>query len=136
MFLKIDFRKFFNMLRRDAIQEATGEHFPELLPNAESTISCLSDLQFQESILLSKEGAQEGDRVGHLCFCLAYKERLETFQSELILGYLDDLAVGDTAEIVLKNIITHSYSDVVYINLAGAVVPLADHVKILSVTLD
>jgi len=55
--------------------------------------------------MLSEEGAQQGDPLGPLNFCLVFKELLESLQLELVLGYLDDVAVGDTAEIVLKNFI-------------------------------
>jgi len=55
--------------------------------------------------MLSEEGAQQGDTLGPLYFCLVFKELLESLQSELVLGYLDDVAVGDTAEIVLKDFI-------------------------------
>ena len=105
LFLKIDFKNAFNTLRRDAILEAIEKHFPELLPFAASTISSPSDLQFGEFVLLSEEGAQQGDPLGPLYFCLVFKEQLESLQSELVLGYLDDVAVGDTAEIVLNDFI-------------------------------
>ena len=105
LFLKIDFRNAFNTLRRDAILEAVVKHFPELLPYATSTISSPSHLQFGEFILLSEEGAQQGDPLGPLYFCLVFKELLESLESELVLGYLDDVAVGDTAAIVLKDFI-------------------------------
>jgi len=64
-----------------------------------------SDLQFGEFVMLSEEGAEQGDPLGPLYFCLDFKELLESLQSELVLGYLDDVAVGDTADIVLKNFI-------------------------------
>lgn len=105
LFLKIDFRNAFNTLRRDAILEAIEKHFPELLPYATSTISSSSHLQFGEFTLLSEEGAQQGDPLGPLYFCLVFKDLLESLRSELVLGYLDDVAVGDTAAIVLNDFI-------------------------------
>jgi len=45
------------------------------------------------------------DPRGPLYFCLVFKELLESLQLELVLGYLDDVVVGDTAEIVLKDFI-------------------------------
>ena len=105
LLLKIDFRNAFNTLRRDAILEAIEKRFPELLPYATSTISSSSHLQFGESILLSEEGAQQEDPLGPLFFCLVFKDLLESLQSELVLGYLDDVAIGDTAAIVLQDFI-------------------------------
>jgi len=55
--------------------------------------------------MLSEDGAQQGDPLGPLYFCLVFKDLRESLQSELVLGYLDDVAVGDTAEIVLKDFI-------------------------------
>jgi len=103
LFLKIDFRNAFNTLRRDAILEAIEKHFPELLLYAASTISSPTDLQFGQFVLLSEEGAQQGDPLGPLYFCLVFKEVLESLQSELVLGYLDDVAVGDSAATVLND---------------------------------
>ena len=105
LFVKIDFKNAFNTLRRDAILEAIAKHFPELLSYAASTISTSADLQFGEFVLLSEEGAQQGDPLGPLYFCLVFKELLESLQSELVLGFLDDVAVGDEAETVIRDFI-------------------------------
>ena len=105
VFMKIDFKNAFNMLRRDSILEAVAKHFPELLHFTSSTIVSSSALQFGEFTLMSEEGAQQGDPLGPLYFCLVFKELLDSMCSELVLGYLDDVAMGDTAEIVLRDFI-------------------------------
>ena len=105
LFIKIDFRNAFNTVRRDTILEAVAKHFPELLQFALSTIGGPSELQFAEFILLSEEGAQQGDPLGPLYFCLVAKEMLESMHSELVLGYLDDVAMGDDASTVLQDFI-------------------------------
>ena len=105
VFMKIDFKNAFNMLRRDSILEAVAKHFPELLHFTSSTIASSSALQFGEFTLMSEEGAQQGDPLGPLYFCLVFKELLDSMCSELVLGYLDDVAMGDTAEIVLRDFI-------------------------------
>jgi len=76
LFLKIDFRNAFNTLCRDAILEVIAKHFPELLPYVRSTMNSPSDLQFGEFVMLSEEGAQQGDPLGPLYFCLVFKELL------------------------------------------------------------
>jgi hypothetical protein len=48
-------------------------------------------------LLQSAEGAQQGEPLGLLCFCLAFKELLEFVRSELVLGYPDDVAMGGEA---------------------------------------
>jgi len=103
LFITIDFRNAFNTLRRDAILEAIEKHFPELLPYTTSTMGSSSDIQFGELVISSEEGAQQGDPLGPLYFCLVFKELVESLESELVLGYLDD--VGNSTEIVLQDFI-------------------------------
>lgn len=105
VFIKIDFKNAFNTLRRDTILEAVAKHFPELLPFAESTIGQSSILQFGDFLLQSAEGAQQGDPLGPLYFCLAFKELLESRKCELVLGYLDDVAIGGEAACALDDFI-------------------------------
>jgi len=73
LFIKIDFKNAINTLRRDAILEAIEKHFPELLPYTTSTIGSFSDLQYCEFVISSEEGAQQGDPLGPLYFCLVFK---------------------------------------------------------------
>ena len=103
LLIKVDFQNAFNTLRRDAILEAVVKHFPELLPLASSTMCSSSILQFAEYSLLSQEGAQQGDPLGPLYFCLVIKELLESLQSELVLGYLDDITLGGDAAVCLQD---------------------------------
>ena len=51
----------------------------------------------------SEEGAQQGDPLGPLYFCLVIAELLKTMKSELVLAYLDDITLGDDAETVLQD---------------------------------
>jgi hypothetical protein len=62
-----------------------------------------SFLQFADYLLQSEEGAQQGDPLGPLYFCLVIKELLESLQSELVMGYLDDITLGDDAETCLHD---------------------------------
>lgn len=103
LFVKIDFRNAFNTVRRDAILDAVAKHLPELLPFAASTLSTPSDLQFANFTLQSEEGAQQGDPLGPLYFCLAIIDLLKALKSELVLAYLDDITLGDDANTVLRD---------------------------------
>jgi hypothetical protein len=85
------------MLRRDSILQAVARYFPELLPLKLSTTGHTSNLHFGNYLLQSAEGAQLGDPLGPLYFCLASKELLESMGSALILGYLDDFAMSGQA---------------------------------------
>ena len=68
-----------------------------------STTGHTSNLQFSDYLLQSAEGAQQGDPLGPLYFCLAFKELLESVRSELVLGYLDDVVMGGEAMCLLKD---------------------------------
>ena len=102
LLVKIDFQNAFNTVRRDAILEAVAKHLPEFLPFACSSMAYPSELQFGKFMLVSEEGAQQGDPLGPLYFCLVVKELLDLLQSELVIGYLDNLTLGDDAEICLQ----------------------------------
>jgi hypothetical protein len=52
---------------------------------------------------MSEEGAQQVDPLSPLYFCLVIKELLESMMSELILAYLDDIALSDEAEVCLND---------------------------------
>ena len=103
--LKIDFRNAFNTVRRDVILEAVARHFPELLEYAVSAYGAGGDLRFGCFTVPSLEGAQQGDPLGPLLFCLAVHELLSALKSELAFGYLDDTAIGGDARTVLSDFI-------------------------------
>jgi hypothetical protein len=52
---------------------------------------------------MSEEGAQQGDPLSPLDFCLVIKELLESVMSELVLAYLADISLGDEAEVCLHD---------------------------------
>jgi hypothetical protein len=58
----------------------------------------MSNLQFRDYLLQSAEGTQQSDPLGSLYFCLAFKELPESERSELVLGYLDNVAMGEAEE--------------------------------------
>jgi len=64
-----------------------------------------SDIQFGEYILHSQEVAQQGDPLGPLYFCLVFKDLLQSLQSELVLGNLDDVTMGGDASTVAADFI-------------------------------
>ena len=62
-----------------------------------------SDLHFGDFVLQSEKGAQQGDPLGPLYLCLVCKELLDSLKSELVLGYLDDITLGDDAAVCLDD---------------------------------
>ena len=101
--VKLDFKNAFNTLRRDSILESVSTYCPELLPFASSSMESASVLQFGEFNLSSAEGAQQGDPLGPLYFCLAIKDVLDSLRSEFVVGYLDDVTIGGRADTVVED---------------------------------
>ena len=48
----------------------------------------------------SEEGPQQGDPVGPLLFCNTIQPLLTSLDSDLNLGYLDDVSLGGPADVV------------------------------------
>jgi Reverse transcriptase (RNA-dependent DNA polymerase) len=105
VFMKLDFKNAFNTLRRDTILEAVSRHFPEMLPFASSTLTTASVLQFGKFSISSEEGAQQGDPLGPLYFCITIHDVIRSLRSELILAYLDDVTLGGSAEDVAQDFV-------------------------------
>ncbi len=103
VFVKIDFTNAFNTLRRDVILEAVERHLPELLLYTSASYSGDSDLQFGQFALQSQEGAQQGNPLGPLYFCLAVHDLLSSLQSPIVVGYLDDMSMGGEADKVAED---------------------------------
>ena len=95
---KLDFKNAFNCIHRDAVLEAVGEYLPSLYPLVHSAYASPSYLVCQGTVVLSAEGVQQGDPLGPVLFCLALHPLLERCQTELCIGYLDDVTLGGTAD--------------------------------------
>ena len=59
--------------------------------------TAITHLFFNNSILLSQEGVQQGDPLGPLLFCLVIHPLVKKLKSELRIFYLDDGLIGGTA---------------------------------------
>jgi hypothetical protein len=62
-----------------------------------------SVLRFGDKDVLSEEGAQQGDPLGPLFFCLTIHNILSSLKSELVTGYLDDVGMGGEATVVAND---------------------------------
>ena len=56
-------------------------------------------------LILSQEGPQQGDPLRPLLFSITLQPLLDSLISELILGYLDDLTVGDNQSKVAADVL-------------------------------
>ena len=103
VFVKIDFKNAFNSIRRDCVLESIAKHFPELFSFASASLANSSILKFGEYTLDSAEGAQQGDPLGPLYFCLAIHDLLNALESEMVVAYLDDIGMGGDADVVASD---------------------------------
>ena len=67
--VKLDFQNAFNSIHRDKMLEATCDLAPEIFPFVYS-YSSHSHLLWDDRLILSAEGVQQGDPLGPLLFCL------------------------------------------------------------------
>ena len=101
--LKIDFSNAFNCLRRDAILESISKHFPEIYQFVSCAYGSTSMLQFGTFIILSDEGAQQGDPLGPLLFCMATHDLWTNLNSEFVAAYLDDCTMGASSSTLVSD---------------------------------
>ena len=98
--LKLDF----NSARRDKMLEVIEEFAPELFPYLFSCYSAPSSLYFNDTVIRSSEGVQQGDPLGPLLFCLVIYPLILQLKSEFRLFYLDDGTIGGSEPEVLEDL--------------------------------
>jgi hypothetical protein len=101
---KLDFSNAFNTLRRDDILDAVATHIPEILHFCLLSYSTPSHLLFDNHIITSSEGVQQGDPLGPFLFCITLHPILSSLSSKLTLGYLDDITIGGMMDTVADDI--------------------------------
>jgi len=79
--LKLDFNNAFNSVHREVMLSALGEKIPKLQPFVNLCYGESSYLFFGDEIVMSEEGAQQGDPLGSLLFCLAIHNIIEKLTS-------------------------------------------------------
>lgn len=109
---KLDFSNAFNNLHRDVMLSAVASSVPEIYRFCHLAYDCSTHLKFSSHVIPSQEGAQQGDPLGPLLFCLSVHPLLLECKSQLKLAYIDDITLGGPANIVSE--------DVAMIKLVGA----------------
>jgi hypothetical protein len=102
--VKLDFTNAFNSLHRLDMLRDTRERLPELYPYVFSPYSEPSDLHYGSFTLNSSEGPQQGDPIGPPLFNNTIQPLLASLQSELTIGYLDDLTVAGLQSVVAEDV--------------------------------
>ena len=83
---------------------AIRDYLPELYAFCFSSYSQPSHLYFGSYIISSQEGPQQGDPLDLLLFCYAISPLLNSLQSDLTLGYLDNLTLAGHKDTVALDI--------------------------------
>jgi len=102
--VKLDFSNAFSSLRRDCMLEAVAKDLPEIYRFAHASYLCGSVLQFNEHVIISEEGPQQGDPLGPMLFCLTIHPLLLRLKSEIRIGFLDDVTLGGPENVVSYDI--------------------------------
>ena len=102
--VKLDFSNAFNSLHRPDMLQAVADRLPEIYSYCFSAYSQPSTLFFGSYCISSQVGPQQGDPIGPLLFCNSIHPLLSTLESQLNLGYLDDVTLGGSVTTVAKDV--------------------------------
>src|SRR3954463_11765185 len=102
--VKLDFSSAFNNLRRNTMLKAVAIHIPEIYNFCLLSYGEASSLKFNSQTILSQEGAQQGDPLGLLLFCLAIHPILSSFSSDLVIDYMDDITLGGDQQSLAQDV--------------------------------
>ena len=104
--VKLDFSNAFNSLHRDAMLTVTADMIPEIYRFSHLSYANPSQLKFGSRSISSEVGAQQGDPLGPLLFCLTIQPILAALTSPLKIGYLDDITIGGQQSTVAEDVDT------------------------------
>lgn len=101
--LKIDFENAFNTIRRDSFLGSIKEYLPEIYPFLFQCYRDPSVLTFNDIVINSDEGIQQGDPLGPICFSLCIQRLISRLSSALNVWYLDDGTLAGDPQSVLSD---------------------------------
>ena len=104
--LKVDFKNAFNSIRRDVVLHQIKKDARNLFPFMWQMYGASTNLFYEDRIILSAEGMQQGDPLGPLGFSLAINSLVRKLTSSLNCWYLDDGCLVGNTEDVHKDLVT------------------------------
>ena len=81
-----------------------AKHIPEIYKFCHLAYAGGSILRFDTYSINSEQGAQQGDPLGPLLFCLSLHPILQSTSVDLTIGYLDDVTLGGEINLVVHDV--------------------------------
>ena len=101
--LKVDFSNAFNSIKRSEILKRIKDRCPQAYYYSYQSYAYETNLYYQNEIIASATGVQQGDPMGPALFSLGVHELATNLSSLLNIWYLDDATVGGDASTVLDD---------------------------------
>ena len=104
--IKLDFYNAFNSIGRDLLLDTVPRNMPELYRFTLATYSCEPSLTFGDQVIPSREGSQQGDPLSALKFCESIQPVINELDSDLEIGFMDDLSLSSDLPTLAKDVKT------------------------------
>ena len=99
--MKVDIKNAFNSVNRDTLLVETKKELPQIYSFIWQCYRHPSKLLYQDNLLESSVGCQQGDPLGPVIFSLAINPIIRQLNSEFNVWYLDDGTLGGKVDTVL-----------------------------------
>ena len=106
--VKLDFSNAFSSIRRQLLLDTMAKNIPELYRFTLAKYSCEPTHVYGEHTIPFREGSKQVDSVSSLEFCEAIQPVLDDFDSELDIGFIDDLSLSSDLSTLKKDVDTIS----------------------------
>ena len=84
--------------------DVVAGYIPKVYAFAYSNYNEVTQLKFNDVIIMSAEGPQQGDPLSALLVCLAIQRLLNELAATLGVGYSDDVTLGSAAHIFASDV--------------------------------
>ncbi|KAJ0181588.1 hypothetical protein K1T71_002310 [Dendrolimus kikuchii] len=102
--LKVDVKNAFNSVNRCTLLSEVKKHFPKIYKFVHQCYNENSYLVYQNNLIHSATGCQQGDPLGPAIFSLAIHPIIKQLNSKFNVWYLDDGTLGGNIDAVKKDL--------------------------------